>query len=695
MNQFGLALSGGGFRAAVYHLGVIRLLRDTGLLSQVSHITAVSGGSVIAAHLALNWERYNGSDKDFQAASDELIQFLQIDVRNRIVRRFPLAAFANILRRSARLGTRRQYTRAGLLEWHYEKYLFNDAALFQLPESPRLFILATDVSEGSVCAFYRDGMFLQRRGVNGQREFEHLPTGLATVAMAVAASSAFPGFFPPLALKASDVGALEGEFGRHAFTDGGIHDNLGLRMFHYLQQGSLLTQDGQQEGRLAELHPLDGIFMSNAGASFKVHANAQTGGLFSTAMRSSDILMDRVNQLELQAFHGQKGTLFFPITKMVSQDEAPDAPHIEVQRQAPLIRTDMDRFSNLEISTLVQHGYCVARSVCKESALPLANSDDLECWDPFSEDSSNSQQGELSREENALKSGRILQRSSSRRIFRTLLSPTDWPTYVWVPLIALLLFTMPYLIFRSHRKATQRGYVLSAVSQTSPVYRKILDLIEDGPNGLVPPIEFEEAETLVPAKFDEFEVLSDNRIFDLRQWSESTAQSAPYVYSRLKIRRTGQEKTLRFQSDSRDEAMAFQCVTESLNPRYLRADANNGTYLWEVNLDLSQIPINSGTVAVFEGNLISERASQSSDEGRFLFNIFANTGLAQIWMLMPEDRSYKDFQIIGFPIDQPELRTIIEPTSKVELPVGAIATFQIIEPKSNFRYECRWKWGDD
>lgn len=80
MNQFGLALSGGGFRDAVYHLGVICLLRDADRLSQVSHITTVSGGSVIAAHLALNWERYNSSNKDFQAASDELIHFLQIDV---------------------------------------------------------------------------------------------------------------------------------------------------------------------------------------------------------------------------------------------------------------------------------------------------------------------------------------------------------------------------------------------------------------------------------------------------------------------------------------------------------------------------------------------------------------------------------------------------------------------------------------
>ena len=60
MKKIGLALSGGGFRASLYHLGLLRFLRDAGALSQVTHITSVSGGSIMAAHLVLNWDRYNG-----------------------------------------------------------------------------------------------------------------------------------------------------------------------------------------------------------------------------------------------------------------------------------------------------------------------------------------------------------------------------------------------------------------------------------------------------------------------------------------------------------------------------------------------------------------------------------------------------------------------------------------------------------
>src|SRR5215203_7387738 len=47
-----LCLSGGGFRAALFHLGALRRLHELGILSQVDTVSSVSGGSIIAAHLA-------------------------------------------------------------------------------------------------------------------------------------------------------------------------------------------------------------------------------------------------------------------------------------------------------------------------------------------------------------------------------------------------------------------------------------------------------------------------------------------------------------------------------------------------------------------------------------------------------------------------------------------------------------------
>lgn len=90
MKKFGLALSGGGFRASLYHLGLVRFLRDAGILSQVTHITSVSGGSILAAHLVLNWERYNGSSAEFDLAAPEILnpsRDTALDRAHRFIRR--------------------------------------------------------------------------------------------------------------------------------------------------------------------------------------------------------------------------------------------------------------------------------------------------------------------------------------------------------------------------------------------------------------------------------------------------------------------------------------------------------------------------------------------------------------------------------------------------------------------------------
>ena len=234
--RIGLALSGGGLRATLYHLGVVRYFRDAGLLPSISHITSVSGGSILAAHLVQNWDRYRGTPDQFQAAAEEIVRFARMDVRNQIVRRFPLALPIQALRWAARLGANHRLTRTGLLEVFYERELYGDTCLFQLPESPALYILSTNLTEGSLCAFTRDGIIVQKRLPGDLYRFDQLHAGLATISLAVTASSAFPGFFPPLEVHWRQVGGTEGQFDRQVFTDGGVFDNLGVRMFRNLER---------------------------------------------------------------------------------------------------------------------------------------------------------------------------------------------------------------------------------------------------------------------------------------------------------------------------------------------------------------------------------------------------------------------------------------------------------------------------
>ena len=128
---------------------------------------------------------------------------------------------------------------------------------------------------------------------------------------------------------------------------------------------------------------LDGILVSDVGKRFEVQGNHRAGGLIRTALRSTDIVMDRVWQLETETFQDSPSFVFAPITEVVEPAEDPTALHPEIQRQAVNIRTDFDRFSPLEISSLVRHGYCVGRKVCRAhpdlfgAELPLGPP-----WDP-------------------------------------------------------------------------------------------------------------------------------------------------------------------------------------------------------------------------------------------------------------------------------------------------------------------------
>src|SRR5262245_889540 len=56
-----LALSGGGYRAMLFHVGAIRRLNEARLLPQLKRVSSVSGGSITAGLLGLKW-----SELDFQ-----------------------------------------------------------------------------------------------------------------------------------------------------------------------------------------------------------------------------------------------------------------------------------------------------------------------------------------------------------------------------------------------------------------------------------------------------------------------------------------------------------------------------------------------------------------------------------------------------------------------------------------------------
>src|SRR6202035_5676474 len=77
-----LALSGGGLRATLFQLGILLYLVLVDELKHVNAVVSVSGGSILAAHLATRWDQAKRSPKDFTQVASDLIGFIRRDIRN-------------------------------------------------------------------------------------------------------------------------------------------------------------------------------------------------------------------------------------------------------------------------------------------------------------------------------------------------------------------------------------------------------------------------------------------------------------------------------------------------------------------------------------------------------------------------------------------------------------------------------------
>src|SRR5262249_36806481 len=302
---------------------------------------------------------------------------------------------------------------------------------------------------------------------------------------------------------------------------------------------------------------LDGVLVSDVGKRFQVKTMQRAGGLIRTTMRATDILMERVWQLETETFHDTPGFVFAPVTDVVEPAEDPTALHPEIQRQAAHIRTDFDRFSMLEISTLVRHGYCVGRKACR--ARPDLFGAELPGnapWDPVPDARGApasvlpatrpsllpiSLRGRGAKGEPAAATveARALQGSALRRIWSTLWDSRDWISYVYVPIIVPILILLPYFVGRLYQRVHRISQLADSLAQGSRDL-EIMSRLLEGPIKPWVGEPAEEVRDLGELNFKGFEVLQDSRILDLREWNPTaTGKNDPtsevYGYRRLKV----------------------------------------------------------------------------------------------------------------------------------------------------------------
>jgi predicted acylesterase/phospholipase RssA len=204
----GLALSGGGSRAAIFSTAVMLELKRLGILDRVDFISSVSGGSLPAAYYALEDYHYQGIKFD----GPEVLEKMGFDFQARWVGRWLLPQ--NIVRYWFA-----DFTRSDIMVQVFDNNLFHDATYADLnPNRPKLLINATDAGKFDKFTF-TDESFAQI-GSNLQ---------LYSVARAVNVSSAFPGAFQSVTLQDFQPNTSQPNKSKYLHLyDGGPADNLGL-----------------------------------------------------------------------------------------------------------------------------------------------------------------------------------------------------------------------------------------------------------------------------------------------------------------------------------------------------------------------------------------------------------------------------------------------------------------------------------
>jgi NTE family protein len=331
----GLCLSGGGYRAMLFHVGALWRLNELRYLPRLQRISSVSGGSITAGVLALRWPR-------LAFGADGVSPNFEVEVAAPLRR----LAEKTIDTSAIGLGVIGPGSIGNRIAASYRRYLFGDATLQDLPDDPPRFVInSTNLQSGVLWRFSKPYMRDYRVG---QIKSPKLDLGTA-----VAASSAFPPFLSPvvLHLRHEDFAPPDDEdLHRPPFTtkvvlaDGGIYDNLGLE---------------------AVLKRYDTVFVSDGGGHISDDAKPPRNWPFQ-AWRVLNVIDNQVRSLRKRAVidaykAGIRKGVYWGIRTNIADYGVPvplDCPFKETLALAG-ISTRLGRLDPVTQERLVNWGYAV------------------------------------------------------------------------------------------------------------------------------------------------------------------------------------------------------------------------------------------------------------------------------------------------------------------------------------------------
>jgi len=338
-----LCLSGGGFRASLFHSGALRRLNELGVLSKINSLTSVSGGSIIAAHLAARLRPWPESGVTYPNWETDVAapfrSFCSKNLRTPAIlqRLLPWNWFDSAAGVKALAAA---YERN--LAWNGGRPL----VLADLPDSPRFVFCATDM------VFGVDWIFTKERVGDYQVGYVRSP-GAWTVGRAVASSSCFPPIFNPLPVDISPDEFSGGNAARNPnfreyvaglrLTDGGVYDNMGLEPVWKTSKY---------------------VLVSDGGATFDPEPDTS---LIWRLSRYTNIIGNQVGALRrrwlISSFVTDvlDGTYWGVGSRTGSYEKAAVGYSKElVDEVISEVRTDLDAFSEAEAAVLENHGYMLA-----------------------------------------------------------------------------------------------------------------------------------------------------------------------------------------------------------------------------------------------------------------------------------------------------------------------------------------------
>lgn len=358
-NGIGLCLSGGGFRATLFHLGALRRLNELGVLHRVRTISSVSGGSLMALVLADAIRKLGGAltgpfpdfDKQVAKPTDDLTSS---NFRGRLLRRRlnPI----NFLR-----GREIVDHMATLLEKDTSKL-----KLRELPSAPNFVFCATDMAFGVNWVFERQRMGDYQVGYHSPPPDDY-PAGRAA-----AASACFPPVFNPLRTKFKERDFKNGKYtdaetrekclGGLRLTDGGNYDNMGLEPIWKSHEIVLVSDGGG---------PFE--FTPDRGLKWRIFRYADIVQNQARALRRRWLIASFTTTNPATSRPVMDGT-YWAVSSARSRYIPTDSKGYSKAIARDFIaniRTDLDTFSEGERAVLENHGYFLADVAVRRHVSPL------------------------------------------------------------------------------------------------------------------------------------------------------------------------------------------------------------------------------------------------------------------------------------------------------------------------------------